>query len=241
MVIDDLANRPHECELLLDQTYGRLSEDYSSLLPRNATILCGTEYALLRPEFSEWRSYSLARRKCNSLKNILITMGGADKDNFTGIVLEELKLSVLPADCKITVIMGETAPWVNEVKKITQSLDWDAEVLIGVTNMAELMAESDLAIGAAGSTSWERCCLGLPTITVVLAENQKYISKNLSKSGASLAIDFNGLQSAIEVVSSLRKLRDLSVKSSIICDGVGVERVVNFLSGIKSESFHTGR
>ena len=241
MVIDDLANRAHQCGLLLDQTYGRPKEDYRSILPQNAAILCGAEYALLRPEFSEWRSYSLARRKSNSLKKILITIGGADKDNLTGIVLDELKLSDLPTDCKITVVMGGPAPWVNLVKMTAQSLDWDAKVLIDVTNMAELMAESDLAIGAAGSTSWERCCLGLPTIALVAAENQKYIARNLSKAGACIVIDCYDLRAALEVVSSPKKFRDLSLRSSLICDGEGVGRVVNFLSEIQSENYHSGR
>ena len=241
LVIDDLANRSHRCELLLDQTYGRSRDDYTALLPSNTMVLCGAKYALLRSEFGEWRGYSLARRNSYSLKNILITMGGADKDNFTGKVLEALKLSELPRDCKLTVVMGETAPWVDAVKNVAQSLDWETDVLIGVTNMAELMADSDLAIGAAGSTSWERCCLGLPSITVVLAENQKYIAKQLSKSGACVAIDRNDLPTAIEKVLGTEKLRDLSLRSSVICDGKGVHRVVNFLSEIKSEDYCSSR
>ena len=232
MVIDDLANRSHKCELLLDQTYGRSRDDYKALLPLDTTILCGSEYALLRTEFAEWRGYSLARRNSNSLKNVLITMGGADKDNFTGMVLEALTLSELPRDCKLTVVMGKTAPWIDSVKKLAQSLVWETEVLIGVANMAELMAESDLAIGAAGSTTWERCCLGLPTITVVLAENQKYIAEHLSKSGTCVSIVCNDMPPAIEKVLNTEKFRDLSLRSSAICDGKGVDRVVNFLSEI---------
>lgn len=91
MVIDDLADRPHACDLLLDQTFGRKEEDYCSLVPANCRLLCGSNYALLRPEFAATRPYSLQRRIRPVLRELLITMGGIDKDNATGQVLLALR------------------------------------------------------------------------------------------------------------------------------------------------------
>lgn len=178
MVIDDLADRAHDCDMLLDQTFGRHIKDYLDWIPDNCQVLCGSKYALLRPEFAKWRDYSLERRKDGMLKHLLINLGGVDKDNITSKILKGLQNSSLPECCKITVVMGSTAPWIESVKAEAKTLPWETEVKSGVSNMAELMANSDLAIGAAGSTIWERFCLGLPSILIVIAENQE---ANLSK------------------------------------------------------------
>lgn len=179
MVIDDLADRNHACDLLLDQTFDRSANDYRPLVPEHCQLLCGAAYALLRPEFAALRPYSLQRRAQPALRQLLINMGGVDKDNVTGQVLQSLDNCPLPADCHITVVMGPTAPWISSVRAQAQALPWTTTVLVGINHMAQLMADSDLAIGAAGATSWERCCLGLPTLMLVLAENQKKIAKGL--------------------------------------------------------------
>ena len=106
LVIDYLADRKHDCEVLIDQTFGRDEQDYHNLAPNHCAILCGTTYALLRPEFSKWRQYSLERRKDNSLQHVLINLGGVDKDNITSHILELLKKAPLPKSCKVTVVMG---------------------------------------------------------------------------------------------------------------------------------------
>ena len=150
MVIDDLADRPHDCDLLLDQNLGRTAADYTGLVPAHCTILAGTKYALLRPEFATLRPYSLARRSPPRLKHLLITMGGVDKYNITGQVLEALKACRLPDDLRITVVMGPHAPSLEQVLNQVGQMLWKTEVLVNVRDMAKLMAESDLAIGAVG-------------------------------------------------------------------------------------------
>ena len=106
MVIDDLANRNHDCDLLLDQNLGRVASDYANLVPQNCALLIGPAYALLRPEFSAHRQASLARRNAANLKRLLITMGGVDKDNATGKILTALMHVELPLDCRITVVVA---------------------------------------------------------------------------------------------------------------------------------------
>lgn len=235
MVIDDLADRAHACDLLLDQTYGRDAKDYQAWVPSDCQVLCGSQYALLRPEFAALRSLSLQRRVNPKLHQLLISMGGVDKDNATGRVLDALRDSPLPGDCRITVVMGPAAPWLNEVKQQALSMPWPTEVLVGVGDMARLMADSDLAVGAAGATSWERCCLGLPTAMMVLAENQRYAAELLERSaavrmllpGSTLNRQVNHL--IRELVGVEGALRCLVVSSSKITDGKGCARVSDFM------------
>jgi UDP-2,4-diacetamido-2,4,6-trideoxy-beta-L-altropyranose hydrolase len=233
MVIDDLADRPHSCQVLLDQTFGRIPDDYHSLVPADCALLCGSNYALLRPEFAALRPYSLQRRVHPKLKHLLITMGGVDKDNVTTQVLNALRACALPVDCEITVVMGATAPGLANVQHQAQTMTWPTTVRVGVNNMAQLMADSDLAIGAAGATSWERCCLGLPTIMIVLAENQTIVASSLAKTGAAQVLDFHSdimvqLPSLLgSLTTSLSALGQMSRAAGTIVDGQGVKAIVS--------------
>lgn len=189
MVIDDLADRAHCCDLLLDQNLGRQPQDYVALVPAHCKVLTGPQYALLGPDFAAVRPYSLQRRQAQAtVGKLLITMGGVDQGNATVQVLQALKNCTLPADCRITVVMGLTAPWLQNVRELAAKMPWPTEVLVNVNDMAQRMADSDLAIGAAGSSSWERCCLGLPTLMVVLADNQQGIASGLESAGAAIAL-----------------------------------------------------
>ena len=232
MVIDDLADRPHASDLLLDQTFGRDAADYRPLVPTECRLLCGCQFALLRPEFAALRPYSLQRRTQPALRELLITMGGVDKDNATGQVLQALLACRLPAECRLTVVMGVTAPWLEEVRTQAQDMLWPTRVLVGVSDMAQLMADCDLAIGAAGATSWERCCLGLPTIMLPLAENQAHSCRTLSEVGAGLIIPEPEMLSALlptaleTFVNESVALSEITATSSSITDGRGIERVV---------------
>ena len=231
MVLDDLADRSHDCDLLLDQNLGRTAQDYAGLLSPNTTTLIGPQYALLRPEFAELRPQSLERRAQDpQLKHLLITMGGVDKDNVTGQVLDALQSCTLPPDLRITVVMGPHAPWLMQVQAKSTNLPWPAKVLVGVSNMAQLMAGSDLCIGAVGSTSWERCCLGLPTIQLVLAANHKEAALALTQTGVALSItasetladDLRTLMASID--SQL--MSTLAEQSAAICNGRGSNDVI---------------
>lgn len=193
LVIDDLADRPHDCDLLLDQNLGRRAEDYRDLLPFGARTLIGPRYALLRPEFAALRAESLARREQPAFRHLLVTMGGVDKDNATLAILDALVGCDLPPDLRITVVMGPHAPFLGQVRARAAAMPWPTRVLAGASDMARLMTEADLAIGAAGSTSWERCCLGLPTIQMILAENQRLIAQALAQAGAAVTMEISSI------------------------------------------------
>ena len=232
MVIDDLADRHHACDLLLDQTLGRRPTDYVPLVPDGCKLLCGAQYALLRPEFAALREYSLKRRAQPTLKELLINMGGVDKDNVTGAVLHALQSRSLPEDCRLTVVMGQTAPWLKNVQDLACSMQRPTRVLVGVGNMAQLMADSDLAIGAAGATSWERCCLGLPSIMLVVAENQLEVAKGLEEAGAALlCLSDQGLSKQLAVLlgklcADIEQIALLSKAAAKVANGTGAGEVV---------------
>jgi UDP-2,4-diacetamido-2,4,6-trideoxy-beta-L-altropyranose hydrolase len=232
LVIDDLADRVHACDVLLDQNLGRREHDYQALLPPGCLLHIGPRYALLRPEFAALRHLSLSRRQAlNDVRHILVALGGVDQYDHTSAVLNALRRCDLPDDVHCTVVLGRTAPHVEAVKRTANDVPWPVTVLAGIPDMAERMVEADLAIGAAGSSAWERCALGLPTLLVLLAENQKFGGKALSKSGAAILIQPDApldaqLQKAMATLREPFRLQRHSVSASEITDGLGCQRIV---------------
>lgn len=184
MVIDDLANRVHSCDVLLDQGLDRKAKDYESLVPPSCDIIVGPKYALLRPEFAQFRAYSLNRRKEISLGRLLISLGGTDPNNITKKVLDILIGHKLVDGIDVTVVAGSNSLFLDTIQTQIDEANENIRLLVDVVNMAELMSECDLMIGAGGMSSWERCCLGIPALVIVLAENQLGNAKALNQSGA---------------------------------------------------------
>lgn len=233
VVIDDLANRRHECDLLVDPNLGRIPGDYKLLVNPEADLLVGPEYALLRPEFSELRRESLSRRKSPQLKRILVSMGGVDKDNLTAGVLTALAECALAQELQITVVLGASSPWLNEVKKLALEMPQRTEVHCDVKNMGYLMLQSDLAIGAAGGTSWERCCLALPTFLLIQADNQRQGALALERAGAATVLEnVDEITTRLDellVKGGAGQLAQMSRRSASITDGLGATKVVKEL------------
>jgi UDP-2,4-diacetamido-2,4,6-trideoxy-beta-L-altropyranose hydrolase len=230
MVIDDLADRKHQCDVLLDQNFGRSSQDYKDLVPTSAKFLMGSKYALLRPEFEKHRQYSLNRRKDAKFKKLLVSMGGADPDNITGKVIERLQVARLPKDVVITIVMGKTAPHLANVITSANKLSYMSEVKVkvDVDNMAELMANADIAIGASGATTWERCCLGLPTIQLITAYNQEFIAHKLNKINAIKLVEID------DVIENLENfqywMKSTGESASKVTNGTGIKRILEYLA-----------
>jgi spore coat polysaccharide biosynthesis predicted glycosyltransferase SpsG len=170
-------------------------------------------------------------------------MGGVDKDNVTGRVLQALQGCKLPEDLRITVVMGPHAPWLDEVQALSARMLWPTQVLVGVSNMAQLMAESDLAIGAAGSTSWERCCLGLPSLQLVLALNQQSINAALYEVGAVVSVKAKRLNIELKQFFYRTKiiddLKDMSQAAQAVCDGEGTIQIAELISEAQNENHYT--
>lgn len=234
MVIDDLANRAHDCDLLLDQNHGREPADYEGLVPGACKVLAGTSYALLRPDFALLRPASLARRDPPALERILVALGGVDLPNATGAALSQLASQPLGPRTCLTVVMGPHAPALDAVRRQATAMPWPTTVLVGIDDMARRMAESDFAIGAAGTSAWERCCLGLPSLALVLADNQRFIGAALAATGAAyVAEDGDPGHRAGELVAHLQaepeRLLAMGRSASRLVDGLGVPRVVECL------------
>lgn len=163
--------------------------------------------------------------------------GGADAPNATTKVIESLASTVLAANAKVTVVMGTGAPWLDLVRNAATQSRFEMEVLVNVENMAALMADADICVGAAGSTSWERCCLGLPTLLLITAANQRFIAQNLEFAGAAISLDVEKTWSNDDFVRSFNHLLEpetfarMSNVASGICDGLGTQRVGEMLLG----------
>lgn len=239
MVIDDLADRSHECDLLLDQNLGRNSYDYLSRISEKCKLLIGPQYSLLRQEFSNLRNQSLERKSKGGLRSLLVTMGGVDQHNATAKVLNALRNFQFSHDITINVVLGSAAPWIDHVKEVAFTMPHRTNVLVNIGNMASIMAESDLAIGAAGSTSWERCCLGLPTLMAILADNQMMIGKALHVGGAAVLIgcpedaDFEQRLSVelSRLANSDASLHAMSAVAAEVTNGLGCSVVADMLLG----------
>jgi len=227
MVIDDLADRKHQCDILLDQNYGRSPKDYEAFISESTKLLMGAQYSLLRPEFEQWRQYSLDRRKEANFKSLLLNMGGTDPDNITEKVVERLRTANLPKDIVITIVMGKTAPHLQSVKSCASKLPYRSEVKVDVDNMAEVMANSDIAIGASGSTTWERCCLGVPTIQLITAYNQKFVAQQLDKVNA---IKLSNIDDMVENLENFQYwMKEVSENAKKVTNGSGVKEVLGCL------------
>ena len=231
MVLDDLADRKHDCAMLVDQSLGRSDADYRGLIGAGTRLFLGTKYALLRAEFAEKRVPSLVRRQAASFRHVMISMGGIDRQNSTGRVLDLLQGCPLPAGLHISVVMGENSPSLGRVREMALLMARSTQVLVGVTNMADVMQDCDLSIGAAGGTSWERCCLGLPTIMLVLAENQLFNARSLERAGAVRVV--TNAEGAVDKLTDLIHsgqlatfLRQTSLAAAKLVDGLGVRRIV---------------
>ncbi|UWQ95891.1 UDP-2,4-diacetamido-2,4,6-trideoxy-beta-L-altropyranose hydrolase [Rhodobacteraceae bacterium M385] len=232
MVIDDLADRPHHAALLLDQNLGSAASDYRGLLPVDCSCLIGPRFALLRPEFAAQRAESLAQRKDRKPSHLMITMGGMDANDATSSVLRVLAGIALPTEARLSIVMGSRAPALERVQALAAEMPWPSEVLVDVQNMAELMTGADLAIAAAGSTTWELCCLGVPSVLVQTADNQAGAVTAMSKAGAALSPgDLSdptfGKQLAETVGELLNRETNLRIAANAAkqCDGNGAQCV----------------
>ena len=177
LVIDDLANRRHFCDILLDQNLATEAEEYKNLVNEECKILAGTKYCLLREEFAKMRPESLNKRLgTKEIKKILVNFGGSDLKNHTIKALQEIEKSNFLGE--VEVVLGFNAVHFDEIEKFSHKAK-NKITLHRQANMAQLIYEADLAFAAGGTSAWERCCLGLPTYLVKIADNQEKIFKEL--------------------------------------------------------------
>jgi pseudaminic acid cytidylyltransferase len=238
MVLDDVADRDHVCAVLLDQNLGRKSADYDGLVPEGAARLIGPEYALLRPEFAQYRASSLQRRveASGAAKRLLISLGGGDMQAVVTWILDVLRDVPGAGALRVDIILGAAANSPDAIRAACEGLACAVHIHTAVENMAEHMAKADLMIGAGGSTSWERCALGVPAIVLPLADNQGPAVAAMVKVGVARAViprDDAGLRTALEdLLSNPAQIRAMSAAAAQVCDGKGAARVATAIVDI---------
>ncbi|HEX8232884.1 MAG TPA: UDP-2,4-diacetamido-2,4,6-trideoxy-beta-L-altropyranose hydrolase [Caulobacteraceae bacterium] len=229
VVLEDLPNRPHECDLLVDSGLTHTPEHYAPMAP-GARVLTGPPYALVRPEFAELRPATLQRRRQGGpVRRVLVGLGLTDLEETTCRVLEGLRNDF--GRVQVDVCTGRAAPSLDCIQELVDG-DVRFHLHLDTPHMAELMAAADIAIGAGGSSVWERACLGLPSITVVLAENQRPLTSELHRLGATLALDrfalaFEAMLSGewYGLLASPEARLRMTEASAALCDGLGAPRV----------------
>lgn len=231
MVIDDLANRQHDCDLLLDQNFHlNQNQRYEGKVPEGCMLLLSPKYALLRQEFQLARQNLPARG--HEVSRVLVFFGGVDLDDYTSKAIEALS-TISEYSFQVDVIIGNQHP--NKDKILATCHQHGYSCHVQTNKMAELIANADIGIGAGGSATWERCALGLPTITLAVAENQKQLTHDAAQAcivyapefGLDLVEDF---KLHIEAMLKNPLLRNYISKNSMhFVDALGVSRVVNEL------------
>jgi UDP-2,4-diacetamido-2,4,6-trideoxy-beta-L-altropyranose hydrolase len=210
LAIDDIANRRHDCDVLLDQNlYADMDVRYQGKVPVNCTLLLGPKYALLRDEFRHARERVRARKR--PVRRVLVFFGGVDAENFTARAIEALA-GIRGHEWDVDVVIGAQHPHHSQIEAACAGQGY---IFHSQTNrMAELMAAADLAIGAGGSATWERCCVGLPCIVIAVAQNQVQAATDISDFGA---VEFIGVAEEV----SLEKLTQAIEKA---LDGTWIGR-----------------
>lgn len=229
MVIDDLANRHHDCDLLLDQNfYENFERRYENLIPDSSNTFLGPRYALLRPEFETWRRRLEPRD--GLVKKILISYGGSDPTGETLKALNALK-PLVHTGLEVSVVIGGANPRNQDIKAMAAGMQ-NTTVYLHVDNMAELMARADLALGACGSTTWERCSLGLPSMITTVADNQLEAARYLEKHhyhyylGHFDSVTPEAISTKLsEIPESQDAYLEQSQKCYALVDGIGTQRV----------------
>ena len=202
MVVDDLADRKHDCDVLLDQNfYADMDTRYIGKLPAHCQLLLGPRYALLRDEFRQLREQ--VKPRTGPVKCVLVFFGGMDSDNYTALAIEALA-GIASREWHVDVVIGVQHPHREQIE--SACADHHFVCHVQTNRMAELMAAADLAIGAGGSATYERCSVGLPAIVLVLADNQRKAAADLDSAGVLVNLGDANQVTTGELASTIVKL-----------------------------------
>ena len=231
MAIDDIADRVHDCDVLLDQNfYVGMEKRYGGKVPPNCQLLIGPRYGLLRDQFREMRE-SVERRN-GPVNRVMIFFGGMDGENFTAQAINAVA-GMGDDELHVDVVIGAQHPHIAQIRELCATHAYHCHVQ--THRMAELMASADLSIGAGGSATWERCCLGLPTLAICVASNQQELIRDAASAGLIYSPDLGGdltLQIRRHVAclienSCLRHAISANCMNTV--DGRGTPRVADYL------------
>ena len=232
MAIDDLADREHDCDLLMDQNLvANLEHRYDALIPANCLRLLGLSYALLQPSYAEL--YPRTPPRLGPVRRILLFFGGADQFNLTGMAINAF-LALQRADIELDVVINPVSSHADAVREQVRGYTY-ITLHENLPSLAPLMVRVDLAIGAGGSTSWERCCLGLPTLVITIAEHQRAIAAKLHEEGFVHWLGHGDVVTELDLTEAIVRVLDdgglqaWSQRCASMVDGKGVERIISIL------------
>ncbi|MGY3893990.1 UDP-2,4-diacetamido-2,4,6-trideoxy-beta-L-altropyranose hydrolase [Aeromonas enterica] len=229
LVIDDLADRPHHCQLLLDQGPLRTAADYQPLIPADCQLLLGTDYALLRPAYRQ-----LARQQTSQWQRGLICFGGADPAGACLTTFNSLTRLPWARTIRWTLVAGGANPFWPELEQRVAELSELKIVLLRQSDqMADLMSRHDFAIGAAGGMTWERACLGLPTLAVPIVDNQQFNDQVIARFQLAERLTLSELAEPARLLQALQQLEqqadDYRRRGQQQVDGLGLDRLTAWL------------
>ena len=232
LVIDDMNHFPdYHADILLNQNIH--APDLHYHYDPDTTLLMGTRYVLLRKEFLKYQNFK--RQIPEKAKNILITMGGSDPENVTLKVIQAIKL-LNDLSLEVKVVLGSSNPHVEAIRNAMRHAPCAMHCIQNAKDMPDLMAWADMAISAGGSTCWELAFMGVPMLTVILADNQQGIAEGLERRSVGCNMGFFKALSAdlvLEMVSDLVKNENRRSKMSEnaihLVDGAGRKRVLTQL------------
>lgn len=228
VVIDDLADKKIPADIVLNQNIYASPEMYEHLVRPETRLLLGTRYCLLRKEFADKRK--AFRRTIGDVGEVLITLGGADPENHTLKLIRALEGS--GRRLKVTAVLGAANPNIESVREFAADSFNEVEIIVNAGNMAELMARADIGMTAGGTTVWETACMGLPTLILTLADNQKEVASVMGKRGISIflgqaeEVEIKTVREAFISLASDKPLRSTMMgKNMELVDGKGADRV----------------
>ncbi|MEI9476444.1 MAG: UDP-2,4-diacetamido-2,4,6-trideoxy-beta-L-altropyranose hydrolase [Deltaproteobacteria bacterium] len=235
LVIDDMVHLPfYHADVVLNQNF-QASDLYYSCKPETR-LLRGPAHALLRREFLRWRGWK--REIPEVALKILVSLGGGDPDNVTLKVVRALKQIAIPG-MEVSIVVGPANPHLSRIQEERSSAPFPIHLLYSTGNMSELMAWADLAIAAAGTTTWELAFMGLPGILLVIADNQRGPAEKLQKEGVFPVLGLEPHWAEPELVQCVlslmggKKIRqEMSQKGRLLVDGLGTNRVLQVLASV---------
>ena len=226
-VIDDLANRKHDCDLLIDQNYYRdLNQRYEKLIQNGTITLLGPKYAIIRPEFRKINKKTI--KKNSQIKKILVSFGGSDPTNECKKVLDAL-CSIENSKFEIIVAAGIYNHKFEQLKKLYEKYS-NIKIYRHVDELSRLMVNSDLFIGAGGTTTWERFYMGLPSTVTIISDDQKESIEFLSDMGHIINLGLAKNVTSKTYVQTLQKpnsdlIYNMSLHNQKLVDGNGSNRI----------------
>ncbi len=244
VAFDDQPTRHHDPDLLIDPAADETGDSYEPLLPPNARVLAGPSFACLRRAFAATRAEVLAERSARfgrPPRHLLLAFGLTDPGNLTGVALDAVAAAGLPAT--VDVVLSRASPHLEATAERIRAAGPHIHLHVDSSRMTALMGAADVAIGAAGGSSWERAVLGLPTIAIIAAGNQRATAHRIRDAGAALVLDaaqpnFDRSQLRDQVVEALQtlasdpvRLAQMSRDAADCCDGAGAERVADAITG----------